>query len=130
MSREAAGCREGYSQRRSGFSRGDNSRKEQAMEQLALEKERLQQDILLHAQELAAEMNLRLLLDRELGLGGGKKVFYVESVTVTSIIYPVERREGFFARIKSKFKDTLTYFGGLLHPKRRSKGHHAPKEQE
>ena len=130
MSRETAKCREGYSQRRSGFSRGDSSRKEQAMEQLALERECLQQDILLHARELAAEMNLRLLLDRELGLGEEKNVFYVESVTITSIIYPVERREGFFTRIKSKFKDILTYFGRLLHPKRRSKGRHAPKEQE
>lgn len=95
------------------------------MEQLALERERLQQDILLHAQELAAEMNLRLLLDRELGLGGEENMFYVESVTVTNIIYPVERRQGFFAWIKSKFKDTLTYFGGLLHPKSRRKGRHA-----
>lgn len=112
------------------MSRGGGRRKEQAMEQLNLERERLRQDIFLHAQELAAEMNLRLLLDRELGLGGGKKVFYVESVTVTSIIYPVERRQGFFARIRSKFKDTITYFGGLLHPKRRSKGRHTPKEQE
>lgn len=112
------------------MSRGGGRRKAQAMEQLDLERERLQQDIFLHAQELAAEMNLRLLLDRELGLGGEKNVFYVESVTVTGIIYPLKRREGFFTRIKSKFKDILTYFGGLLHPKRRSKGHHAPKEQE
>lgn len=88
----------------------------------------LQQDILLHAQELAEEMNLRLLLDRELGLGEEKNVFYVESVTVTSILYPIERRENFFTRIKSTFKETLTYFGGLLHPKRRSKGRHAPKK--
>ena len=86
------------------------------MEQLALERERLQQDILLHAQELAAEMNLRLFLDRELGLGGEENMFYVESVTVTNIIYPVERREGFFARIKSKLRKAL------------SKGRHAPKK--
>lgn len=97
------------------------------MEQLALERERLQQDILIHAQELAAEMNLRVLLDREMGLGEEKNVFYVESVTVTSIIYPVGRRESFFARIKSMFKKALTYFSEFLHPKRRSKGHRAFK---
>ena len=97
------------------MSRGGR-RKAQAMEQLALERERLRQDIFLHAQELAAEMNLRLLLDRELGLGGEKNVFYVESVTVTSIIYPVERRQGFFTRLKSMLKKVL------------SKGRHASKK--
>lgn len=75
-----------------------------------LEKELLEREILLWARELAWEMNLRLLLDDELGLGKEDRILFVESVSVTGIQSPVERKsvkkgkKGLFERIKLYFK--------------------------
>ena len=103
-----------------------SSRKEKDLEQLKLEREHYQQEILLHARELATEINLRLLLDRE--LKDEKSVFFVESVTVTGIAYPVKRRKSFWGRMRSSMKKAFTYINRLLRPKRRSTGDRAPQQ--
>lgn len=85
------------------------------------EEEHIRQQILAHAQSLAGEMNLRMLLweddamwekdvlfkdilamagERELWwrLCVPQRMLFVESVTVTDIVFP-ERRAGFFHRL-------------------------------
>lgn len=75
-----------------------------------LEKELLEREILLWARDLAWEMNLRLLLDDELGLGKEDRILFVESVSVTGVRSPVERKSvkkgkiSLFERIKLYFK--------------------------
>lgn len=75
-----------------------------------LEKELLEREILLCARELAWEMNLRLLLDDELGLGKEDRILFVERVSVTGIRSPAERKsvkkgkKSLFERIKLYFK--------------------------
>lgn len=99
--------------------RKGGSRKERELEQRRLEMERLKQEVLLHAQELAAEMNLRLLLDGETVEGGEDEMLFVESVIVTGIAYPVKRRKSLFGRAKSLMKKILTYMVRLPGPKLR-----------
>lgn len=78
--------------------------------ELLLEKELLEREILLWARDLAWEMNLRLLLDDELGLGKEDRILFVESVSVTGIQSPAKRKSGkkgkksLFERIKLYFK--------------------------
>ena len=50
----------------------------------------LKTEILNHAQQLAQEMNLRMLPEWEVG----GEILFVESVTVTSIRYPVRKQAG------------------------------------
>lgn len=88
-------------------------------------RERFRRDILLHAQELAAEMNLRLLLDGEVTKD---RMLFVESVTVTGIAYPVKREKNLGERIQHALKKAFTYIGRLLHFGRGSAGHRAPKK--
>lgn len=99
MSRDTAGDREGAKHRK-----GSSQ-----MDQQELERELLRQEILFHARSLAEEMNLRLLLDGEPNPVGEDDVLFVESVTVTSIVYPVKRKRNFFSRIKSFFKKYLKF---------------------
>lgn len=78
--------------------------------ELLLEKELLEREILLWARDLAWEMNLRLLLDEELGLGKEDRILFVESISVTGIQGPAKRKSGkkgeesLFERIKLYFK--------------------------
>lgn len=78
--------------------------------ELLLEKELLEREILLWARELAWEMNLRLLLDEELGLGKEERILFVESVSVTGVRSPAKRKsvkkgkKSLFERIKQYFK--------------------------
>lgn len=78
--------------------------------ELLLEKELLEREILLWARDLAWEMNLRLLLDEELGVGKEDRILFVESVSVTGIQVPAERKSvkkgqmSLFERIKLYFK--------------------------
>ena len=67
------------------------------------EKERIRQQILTHADTLADEMNLRLLLWDTIDPGS----LFVECVTVTAIVFP-ERKVGLFNRMKKAL-------GWLLH---------------
>ena len=77
------------------------SRKERSLEERRLEIGRFQREIFAHAQNLAAEMNLRLMLDEEIGLRGEDSILFVESVVVTTIAYPMQRRKSYFQRAKS-----------------------------
>ena len=103
-----------------------SSRKEKDLEQMKLEREGYRREILLHARELATEINLRLLSDGE--LKGEDSVFFVESVTVTGIAYPVKRRKSFLGRIRLSMKKAFTYIHRLLRPKCKSTGDRAPQQ--
>lgn len=81
---------------------------------LPLEKELLEREILLWAGELAWEMNLRLLLDGELGLGKEERILFVESVSVTDIHCPVKRKRSLFDRIKLILKRKKGFLWQLL----------------
>lgn len=76
------------------------AKKEKAIER-AREQERVKQEILFHAKELAAEMNLRLLLEQETQ----GEVLFVESIAVMDISYPQEQKKaGFFARMLCRIR--------------------------
>ena len=118
MSRDAAGDGKGRKLRK------DSSR----MEQQRQERERFRQEILHHVRNLAEEMNLRLLLDGEPNPVGEDDVLFVESITVTGIAYPVNRRKSYWGRMRSSMKKAFTYIHRLLWPKCKSTGDHAPQQ--
>ena len=79
-------------------------------------KERMQEQenyirmqILAHAQSLAEEMNLRMLLQRDIP----QHVLFVESVTVTDIVFP-ETREGFLRSLGRSLMRLLYWLRTLL----------------
>lgn len=63
-----------------------NKKKRDSAAKQQAENERQCQSILLHAEQLAEELNLRLLLESELTAS----LIYVDSVTVTKIHFPDE----------------------------------------
>lgn len=107
------------------------------------ERERNRRYILLHGEEMAEELNLRLILEAEPGISLGNKVslqkllsengldslwgelcnqgeiLFVESITVTDIWYPSEKKKaGFLMQMKKKLQSHLqrifTYIRRLL----------------
>lgn len=69
---------------------------------------------MLWAEELAWEMNLRLLLDDELGCGKEERIFFVENVSVTCIYYPMKHKRGILDRIKIMIKRKKGFLWQLL----------------
>ena len=69
---------------------------------------------MLWAEELAWEMNLRLLLDDELGVGKEERIFFVENVSVTGIYYPMKHKRGILDRIKIMIKRKKGFLWQLL----------------
>lgn len=102
--------------------RKGGKRKEKTLKQRGQEMERLQQEIFLHAKELASEMNLRLLLDGEMGPEEEERMLFVESVIVTGIAYPVEHRPSFLDSMKLLLRRIITYMTRFLHPKHGAAG--------
>lgn len=105
-------------------------------EKMREEEERIRLQILAHAQSLAEEMNLRMFLKedgvlwekdallKEIPATAGEKgswgrlydpprALFVESVTVTDIVFP-ERRVGFFRKIGRIFMRLLRRLRTLL----------------
>ena len=93
------------------------SRKEESLEERRLEIERFQREVFTHAQNLAAEMNLRMMLDEELGFGGEDSILFVESVIITTIAYPVQRRKSYFQRAKSLLRKICS----MIHDKKKKR---------
>ena len=102
--------------------RKGGKRREKTLKQRRQEMEFLQHEIFLHVEELASEMNLRLLLDGEVGLGEKERMLFVESVIVTDIAYPAEHRRNFLDSVKLFLKRIFTYMTRLLRPKRGAAG--------
>lgn len=61
-----------------------NKKKKDSAAKQQEERERLCQSIRLHGEQLAEELNLRLLLESELTV----PILYVDSVTVTNVYFP------------------------------------------
>lgn len=80
-------------------------KKEQEAQKRREEQETVRREILLHAQGLAEEINLRLLAE-EPALTGGQEVLFAESVAVTDICFPPEK--------KSRFLKPRKWAGTLL----------------
>lgn len=69
----------------------------------------IRMQILAHAQSLAEEMNLRMLLQGDIP----QHVLFVESVTVTDIVFP-ETRVGFFRSLGRSLMRLLYWLRTLL----------------
>ena len=88
-----------------------NSGKKQEAQERVLEQDRIRREILRYTQELAEEINLRLLLDREMPQRCLQDTFlpenilFLESITVTEIRFPEPQKEsGFLTRTGKKIR--------------------------
>ncbi len=93
-------CKQGFFCKKERFFRG-RQREEQ---------EWFRKEIYRHADGLAAEMNLRLLLDEETGsadvwreLCGHDMLLFVEDIAITDICYPKAARKPSFLRQKLRY---------------------------
>ena len=68
-------------------------RKEQKLQERGEEQERVRREILRQAETLAEELNLRLLTEQKTDA----EILFVESVTVTDICFPTEKKHRFAA---------------------------------
>lgn len=86
------------------------SRKKQKKEKAeAAERNRVCQEIQKHAEELAGEMNLRLLPEQDFA----EKILFVERIIITQIHYPAEQKKrGFLQRI---YEYICGFFKNLYH---------------
>lgn len=74
----------------------NNGKMQEAQEQIE-EQNRIRREILQYTQELAEEINLRLLLDQE------ENLLFLESIAVTEICFPKpQKKPGFLTRIGKK----------------------------